>query len=52
MQANSSNTIVNEELSGDSSPKCVETIHLQPKSEMIWLRNSPDHNTEMWLRKS
>lgn len=23
--------------------QCVETIQGLPKSEMIWLRNSPDH---------
>ena len=26
-------------------PKCVETIYQQPKSEMIWLRDSPSSAT-------
>ena len=29
--------------------KCVETIHHQPKSLLIWLRHSPDYNAFLRL---
>lgn len=50
MLANSSKSIVNEELSEMYNiSKCVETIHQQPKScVVIRLRNSPDYNMRLY----